>query len=125
MLEWPPLNESATRPIWNGRGFQVGSQTVPVLCYADRDSGWSEGLAQIHEESAGRDHYIDRASRAHALEALRPILGRGRPVVMEIGCNKGYFLADLIAHAPHAVVIGADYLSPASAGSTTRCPACL
>jgi SAM-dependent methyltransferase len=112
MIDWPQLPSGGPAPVWDGHCFRVGGRELPLLCYNDNDSGWSDGLTRLHEESAGREHYIDRASRAHALAALAPVLARPNPVILEVGCSSGYFLEDLSCFAPHALAVGSDYLAP-------------
>jgi SAM-dependent methyltransferase len=64
-------------------------------------------LTQVHEEVAGDDHYIDRASRARAVEQLRIHLKPGS-VVMDIGCSSGFLLRTLQRELPELKLIGAD-----------------
>jgi SAM-dependent methyltransferase len=111
MLDWPTLVPGGPVPAWDGEAFVVGGRRTAVLRYHEHESGWSDGLTTLHEESAGRDHYIDRASRASALRALAPALARARPVILEVGCSSGYLLEDLTRRAAHAFAVGSDYLA--------------
>lgn len=97
-------------PAWTGRGFRRGDGSVSaVLDYPVGDSGWSDDLTSLHEESAGGHHYIDVASRRHALAQLgRHARGPG-PWIMEIGCSSGYFLDALAQARPDARLLGADF----------------
>jgi SAM-dependent methyltransferase len=98
-------------PIWTGEGFRLADGSlVPVLAYPVGASGWSDDLTGLHEESAGDRHYIDVASRRHTLTELSRHLRVVRPVIMEVGCSSGYFLADLTRELPEAFAIGADYV---------------
>jgi SAM-dependent methyltransferase len=104
-----PNGEGA--PAWTGQGFRLADGShVPVLAYAVGSSGWSDDLTGLHEESAGDRHYIDVASRRHALTELSRHLRVESPVIMEVGCSSGYFLADLSREMPKALAIGADYV---------------
>ena len=96
-------------PEWTGSLFRIGDRTSRVLAFGAEASGWTDHLTEIHEETAGGDHFIDVASRAYALAALRRWLPGPRPSVLEIGCSGGYFLRELVAAMPNAEVIGADY----------------
>lgn len=109
-LQWPPLDDGLT-PHWTGEHFELGATKTPVLCYHSTQSGWSKELTSFHEESIGADHYIDVASRLNALQSLNTALKKPSPVIMEVGCSSGFFLESLKKKAPHAFVIGADYIS--------------
>lgn len=97
-------------PVWTGRGFRVGAHTLPVLCYERQRSSWTEALTTFHEEIAGGGHYIDRASREHAISRLTRWIRTPCPVILEIGCSSGYFLKLLRERMPEALAIGADYI---------------
>jgi ubiquinone/menaquinone biosynthesis C-methylase UbiE len=88
----------------------VGDTLQSILAYDVGESGWTDDLTSFHEDIAGDSHYIDRASRAHALEALRRFLPRQPSVVMDIGCSSGYMLETMKANLPGATIIGADYV---------------
>ena len=119
---WPVPPGAAAAPVWEGDGFRAGGKRVPVLTYTVGDSGWTDDLTAFHEDNAGSDHFIDRASRRHALDQVRlhappscpPPAGGGGwgggPVVLEVGCSSGFFLDELRREMPHAFVIGADYV---------------
>lgn len=107
---WPKLPHQAEPPVWTGRGFRVGQERAGVLAYAVGDSGWTDDLTSFHEENAGDDHCIDRASRRHALDQLRKHVTAAKPVLLEVGCSSGFFLDVLRPAWPHATVIGADYV---------------
>lgn len=107
---WPTL-DGHRRPQWLGTGFRVGDDELHVLPYHAGESGWSDDLTQLHEESAGDDHPIDILSRARALSAVRRHVLTPTPVVLEVGCSSGFFLRDLQASWPDATVIGADFVN--------------
>jgi SAM-dependent methyltransferase len=96
-------------PVWTGREFRIGQTTRRVLSFDIGDSGWSEELFALHQEQAGGDHFIDIASRRHALAQLDRWLPGAGGVILEIGCSGGYFLRDLTAARPSAEIIGSDY----------------
>jgi ubiquinone/menaquinone biosynthesis C-methylase UbiE len=96
--------------VWTGNGFRVGSETVPVLAYEIGSSGWSDQLTAFHEDNAGSDHFIDRASRSHALRQVKKHARGAAPVILEVGCSSGFLLQTLRRELPHAQVIGADYV---------------
>jgi ubiquinone/menaquinone biosynthesis C-methylase UbiE len=67
-------------------------------------------LTDFHEETAGDNHYIDIASRRHALAALRRNIKGSEPVIIDIGCSSGSMLRSLREALPKATLIGADYI---------------
>jgi len=83
---------------------------MKVLAYPTDASGWSEDLTVFHEDTAGDDHYIDRASRQQALDSLFAYLRSATPTVMDIGCSSGFMLRLLRERYPNATVLGADYI---------------
>lgn len=110
-IQWPSLANGEPGPIWTGQHFLVGSQKVPVLCYHETKSGWTDDLTKMHEDAAGQQHFIDRASRQHAIQALSPILQKKHPVILEVGCSSGFFLEELHRAAGHALLVGSDFIS--------------
>lgn len=106
---WPVPPGHSQRPVWTGHGFRIGDDIVPVLSYEVGSSGWTDELTAFHEESAGSAHFIDLASRQHALEELDKHLAGSR-VILEIGCSSGFMLRSMRERIPQAVVIGADYI---------------
>jgi SAM-dependent methyltransferase len=107
MFSFPHINNM--RPIWTGRGFQLGDKIVPVLSYGDSQSGWNNDLTLLHEDNAGSNHFIDIASRAHALNEMRTWLRPvEQPVVMDIGCSSGFMIHEYRDNLPGTVVMGAD-----------------
>ena len=67
-------------------------------------------LTEFHEDTAGEHHYIDVASRKHAVVQLRRWLQKERPVLADIGCSSGWMLDTLRHEFPLAFVLGADYV---------------
>jgi SAM-dependent methyltransferase len=96
-------------PVWTGTEFRLGSSSRRVLAFETGASGWSEQLFRLHEEHIGGDHFIDIASRRHALEALDRWVPERRRTILEVGCSGGHFLRELAAARPEAEIIGADY----------------
>lgn len=96
-------------PIWTGKGFQIGSEKVPVLKYTQSDVGWDASLTDFHEkEVEAGNYYIDRASRLHArLEVERNIKNKSA-VILEIGSSSGYLLRDIKKAFPENFLIGSD-----------------
>lgn len=81
-----------------------------VLTYEVGKSGWSDELTELHESATeSGNHFIDVASRDHAINELERTLGT-RPVsIMEIGCSAGHLLADMRRQLPNAALTGGDY----------------
>jgi SAM-dependent methyltransferase len=96
-------------PVWTGTSFLLGATSRRVLAFGSDESGWSDQLYELHEDLVGDDHFMDVASRRHALGALDRFLPGPGGTILEIGCSGGYFLRDLAAHRPAAEIIGADY----------------
>jgi hypothetical protein len=63
----------------------VGGTQVAVLACHGGQTGWSDGLTRLHEDSAGPDHPIDRLSRDWALSAVRRHVKLAAPVLLEAG----------------------------------------
>ncbi len=103
----PPGHSEA--PVWTANGFLVAGKLFPVLSYDDIGPvAWNDELTEVHEELAGEDHYIERASREHAAEQLARWLGRPNANIMDIGCSSGSFLRLLRQQFPDYSVVGAD-----------------
>ncbi len=98
-------------PKWTGHGFQLGDALVPVLAYGVGNSGWTDDLTTFSEVEGGENHYMDVASRANAMKALKTHISAERPVLMDIGCSSGFMLKALKESFPSSTVIGADYVS--------------
>jgi SAM-dependent methyltransferase len=107
---WPAPPACPATPVWTGCGFQVGSERVPVLAYEVGSSGWVEELTAFHKDNAGSDHFIDRASRSHALRQVKRQATQPVPVILEVGCSSGFLLETLHQELPAAFVIGSDYV---------------
>lgn len=107
---WAPPPGCSEMPIWTGHGFRLRDVLVPVLSYEVGSSGWNDELTRFHEETAGADHFIDRASRQHALEQLDKYCTGKSPVILEVGCSSGFLLHLVRERLPHVFVIGSDYV---------------
>src|SRR5262245_32190486 len=107
---WPLLPGNPNPPVWTGSGFDVGGRRVPILEYELGASGWKGWLTRFHEETAGSDHFIDRASRQHALDQLAKYLRSSSPIILEVGCSSGFALRLLRERWPKALLIGCDYV---------------
>jgi len=107
---WPPPPDSSDqdRPVWTGHGFYMGDALAPILSYVGGSSGWSDELTRFHEETAGSSHFIDRASRQHALEQLIVHVKGTSPVILDVGCSSGFMLHLIRSSLPHVSVIGSD-----------------
>ncbi len=105
---WPkPSGASSVR--WTGSAFEVDGAEKRVLTFAVGESGWTDDLTELHEDSGSGDHPIDVASRARAVEAIRGTAAEGG-TILEVGCSAGHTLRDLRRAFPDALVIGADYV---------------
>lgn len=105
----PPVPDHPGTPVWTGGGFLVGGQLRRILAYGSHPSGWTDHLTDLHEATAGDTHFIDVASRAHAIaEIERTKRGQGG-VVLEVGISSGYLVEALARRLPGAAIVGADY----------------
>ena len=85
-----PAPEGTTEvPVWDGRVFRIGEHETAVLAYEVGQSGWTDELTTFHEETAGDDHYIDRASRRHAAGELRRCSVRIRQCLPTSAARRG------------------------------------
>ncbi len=109
-FQWPSPPGCSQEPVWTGRRFQVGGAEVPVLSYGVGESGWNDDLTAFHEDTAGTDHPIDRASRDHAVRQLKQYMRSAAPVILEVGCSSGFLLESMRREIPGALVIGSDYV---------------
>jgi SAM-dependent methyltransferase len=105
---FPPLPNTTEMPHWTGRGFQIGDRILSILSYEASASGWTDDLTVFHENTAGNSHFIDLASRRHAVSQVAQYASGASPVTMDIGCSSGFLLADLKAAFPQAHIVGAD-----------------
>jgi len=106
---WPAIPNNLASPVWTGSGFRVGHEDVALLSYEPSQSGWTDELTVFHEDTAGSDHPIDRASRELALAGLQ-LAAPDEPVVLEIGCSSGYMLMLARERTPKTRWIGSDYV---------------
>lgn len=108
----PPVTIEGEIPLWVGNGFQIGDQLTKVLQYSTNILGWNDDLTHFHEESAGDQHFIDRASRDHAIQQLKQHLRhQENPTILEIGCSSGFMLQRMNKAFPKATIIGSDVVS--------------
>jgi SAM-dependent methyltransferase len=94
---------------WNGEAFDLGNERVRVLAYDVSPSGWTDELTRLHEDAGGSDHFIDVASRSHALAEAERSVRCTTSIVLEIGVSSGFLLSELKARLPGHAVVGADY----------------
>jgi SAM-dependent methyltransferase len=106
---FPHPSDSARSVQWNGSSFDVDGKPVRVLAYTVAPSGWTDALTQLHEDTGGSDHFIDVASREHALDEVGRVAVPPSSLILEIGCSSGFLLRSLIARFPGHPVVGADY----------------
>jgi ubiquinone/menaquinone biosynthesis C-methylase UbiE len=107
---WPALGEAKERPIWTGSHFQIHFERCKILSFGGSVSAWSSELTEMHEREAPSSHDIDLASRAMAIESMRLLRARGRPIILDVGCSSGFLVEELSRALPESEVIGADYL---------------
>lgn len=104
----PPTVSNGAPPVWTGDGFDIGGERHSIACYWAEALGWTDELTAFHENETGEHHYIDKASRRHALNAIKRYVTAKEPVIMDIGCSSGFMIADLRRELPAARVLGSD-----------------
>jgi ubiquinone/menaquinone biosynthesis C-methylase UbiE len=107
---WPVPPGASSAPQWTGAGFSISGKQQSVVAYTVGQSGWTDDLTTFHEANAGSEHFIDRASRRHALEQVKRHTRGPDPVILEVGCSSGFLLEELRREMPHATLIGSDYV---------------
>ena len=121
-LSFPSPSDLQKECVWNGRAFIVDGREQSVLAYDSMTSGWTDELTSFHEAVAGDTHYIDIASRNHALATLNKWVQSKAPVIIDIGCSSGSMLRLMRERLPHATLIGADYISGPLRGLAASLP---
>lgn len=109
-MTFPPVSAGEESPVWNGGAFIRSGQSTRVLAYEVGESGWSDELTELHENATESGaHFIDVASRDHAVNELKRTLGTKPVSIMEVGCSAGHLLADMRRSLPNATLTGGDY----------------
>jgi SAM-dependent methyltransferase len=109
-LTFPPVSAGEDCPVWNGGAFIRAGKSTRVLAYEVGESGWSDELTELHESATESGaHFIDVASRGHAINELRRTLGQKPASIMEVGCSAGHLLADMRRSLPNVTLTGGDY----------------
>jgi SAM-dependent methyltransferase len=121
-IAFPPLPGMRDQPRWTGRDFLVGGETRRILAYGAAPSGWTDHLTELHEEAAGADHFVDLASRRHAVVEAKRAHGPTPQVILEVGISSGYLLQDLLREMPQASLIGSDYTQGTLEKAAVRVP---
>ena len=104
----PPLPGRKDVPLWRDSIFRVGSQEFRILNYGENTAGWTDELTEIHEDVDDEHHFINVASREHAVGRVMRWLKASKPVILDIGCSSGYTIKLLRERLPKAVIAGAD-----------------
>ncbi len=107
---WPSPPGYTEKPIWTGHGFRLGMVLHSLLVYEVGRSGWSDELTNFHEATAGAHHFIDRASRQHAVEQLKKYVLGPLPLILEVGCSSGFMLRLIRKRLSQAFLIGSEYV---------------
>jgi SAM-dependent methyltransferase len=110
-LSLPDPADRTRAVVWTGEEFALDGRRERILAYDVAPSGWTDELTQLHEETGGSDHFIDFASRAHALAEVARCVARSPSTILEIGCSSGFLLADIRRRLPQPFLIGSDYTS--------------
>jgi len=111
-FEFPIAPKYNKTPVWTGKDFLISEQHLSIIRYTENLNGWNSNLTSFHEKEAyNGNHYIDIASRKHALSQLKNTINKANIVILEIGSSSGFFLKDIIKTAPNAFIIGSDSIS--------------
>ena len=109
-MTFPPVSAGQEAPTWNGSAFVHSGKSSRVLAYEVGESGWSDELTALHETATeSGTHFIDMASRGHAIDELVRAFGSKPVSIMEVGCSAGHLLADMRSSLPNATLTGGDY----------------
>src|ERR1700737_3465034 len=109
-VTFPPVLAGEEPPVWSGSTFIRSGESIRVLAYEVGESGWSDELTELIESATGSGaHFIDVASRRHAINELKRALGSKPASIMEVVCSAGHLLADMRRSLPNAKLIGGDY----------------
>src|SRR5258708_28649554 len=109
-LTFPPFSVGEDCPVWNGGAFIRAGKSTRVLAYEVGESGWSDELTELHESATESGaHFIDVASRDHAVNELKRTLGTKPVSIMEVGCSAGHLLADMRRSLPKPTLTGSHY----------------
>ena len=106
-LSLPDPADPTRIAVWTGEEFVLDDRRERILTYDVAPSGWTDELTQLHEETGGSDHFIDVASRAHAVAEILRCITRDPSTILEIGSSSGFLLADIRRRLPQHVLIGA------------------
>jgi SAM-dependent methyltransferase len=109
VLPSPNRANAARQAVWTGEAFVIATTTERILSYCVQESGWNDGIARFHRQEATSDHFIDVASRAHAMKEVKRSIVQTPSVILEIGCAAGLFLRELLQQFPGHIIIGSDY----------------
>jgi SAM-dependent methyltransferase len=109
---WPKPGDTDETPMWCGDAFVLGDKRRRILEFGEADSHWRPELTALHEEEAGANHPIDRASRQLAVTSLKRFLRAEASVILDVGSSSGYVLWEIQRSLPNATLIGSDYLLP-------------
>src|ERR1700738_2832081 len=109
-MTFPPVSAGEDPAVWNGGAFVRSGTSTRVLAYEVGESGWSDELTELHESATESGaHFIDVASRDHAINELKRAIGSKPASIMEVGCSAGHLLADMRRSLPNAKLTGGDY----------------
>lgn len=107
-IAFPSRTPNEPLPTWTGRGFEVGSEFLPILEYSSDMRGWDDALTAVHEDATGSEHPVDIASRSSALRSLQHHLQNAGGQILEVGCSSGYLLPLIRQKFPQSTLMGSD-----------------
>src|SRR5262249_50843315 len=107
-ISLPPLPHSNEIPYWQNSCFLVGDKKLRILNYGASPTGWTDELTKFHEDTDDEHHFINVASREHAVRRVMRWVRTSSPLVLDIGCSSGYTIKLLRKRMPQAIVAGAD-----------------
>jgi SAM-dependent methyltransferase len=119
---WPRPPGAQQTPMWRDNAFILGHERRRILAFHTTDSHWTSELTTLHDEEAGSDHPIDRASRRLAVDSLRRFVTIERPVILDVGCSSGHVLKEIHEALPEAALVGSDYILPPLESLASKMP---
>jgi hypothetical protein len=100
--EFPPPLDVLDPVFGRDKVFWLMTRPREFLAKEAVQSGWTDDIASLQEDTAGAEHYIDLASGENAVQYLKWYIGRNTHIIIKIGCSSGLLLEVLPTRMPEA-----------------------